>query len=286
MMTRFHDSLSELSKLRRFLFLPVGWIVLLMLAPFFAFSPFALIATAQVSTPPGVVEEKIQQWVQAKKTLAAERADWAEEKQQLKDLNAIRRTELAELQAIVTNLSSRLNAAVTKREDLEDSEKKLQTELAALEQRVVAWEQTLLPKLSALPQPLLDTLADPIARVKNRRAKPGEKVDARVRDIVFILAEISAFHHDLRIHSELREINGESREVDVLYLGLAQAFYVNKDGSFAGRGLPGSDGWTWSPSNALASDIRSAIDMARKDDAPGMIRLPIHAGKPALGEAP
>lgn len=231
------------------------------------------------TTPPNVVQEKVRQWVEAKKTLAAERASWAEEKQRLTELNTIRRAELSELQAMATNMTDRLDAAVAKRADLESTETSLKTELAAIEQRVAAWETTLRPKLATLPQPLLDTLAEPIGRLQDGVKAP---VENRMRDLVFVLAEISAFHHDVRIHRELQEIGGASREVDVLYLGLAQAFYVNKNGTLAGRGQAGPDGWTWSARNDLAADIRSAIDMSRKDRAPGMLRLPI---SPASGGA-
>lgn len=238
-------------------------------------------AFAQESTPPSVIQEKVQQWVEAKKTLAAERASWAEEQQRLTDLNQVRRAELTELQAVVTNLTDRLDAAVSKRADLEKSETTLKGELAAMEQRVAAWENALRPKLAGLPTPLRDALAEPIHRIENPK---GTAVEARVRDLVFILAETAAFHHDLRLHRELREIDGEAREVDVLYLGLAQAYYVNKSGTIAGRGTPATpatpgakaaDGWNWTARNELADDIRRAVDMARKDRAPGMVRLPI-----------
>lgn len=252
-------------------------ILLLTCAPLSAFT--------QDATPPNVIQEKVQQWVQAKKTLAAERADWAEEKQRLIDLNQIRRAELTELQAVVTNLTGRLDAAVTKRADLEKSETTLKGELAAMEQRLAAWETALRPKLATLPTPLRVSLREPIGRIESPSSKAT--VDVRVRDLVFILAETAAFHHDLRVHSELREIDGDAREVDVLYLGLAQAYYVNKSGTLAGRGTPskggskGGGGWTWTARNELAEDIRVAIDMARKDRAPGMVRLPI-----AQGDAP
>ena len=63
-------------------------------------------------------------------------------------------------------------------------------------------------------------------------------------------------------------------EVEILYLGLAVAFYVDRAGENAGTGRPGAAGWEWSADNAIAGQVRRAIDIHSKSAEPGFVELP------------
>ena len=63
--------------------------------------------------------------------------------------------------------------------------------------------------------------------------------------------------------------------VDVIYLGLAQAFYAAEQGDTAGVGRPSQAGWQWQDQPRLAKDIRAALAVERKDSPPQLISLPI-----------
>ena len=55
--------------------------------------------------------------------------------------------------------------------------------------------------------------------------------------------------------SELRKNqSGAEVQAQVIYVGLAQAYFVDPSGEFAGVGSPGEDGWKWSIKPELADE--------------------------------
>ena len=82
--------------------------------------------------------------------------------------------------------------------------------------------------------------------------------------------------------SDLREMRPDESgvvktlEVKTLYLGLGQAFFVDKKGQYAGVGKPSPEGWQWESNNDLASSISSAIAIYEGIKPPdNFIELPI-----------
>ena len=74
---------------------------------------------------------------------------------------------------------------------------------------------------------------------------------------------------------------GQRHEVEVLYLGLNQAWYVDPSDRFSGQGIPGAEGWTWKQDNRLASSVRSAIEVQTRRAVPTFVELPLANGKEA-----
>jgi len=244
-------------------------------------------AQATSATPPELVRQQISEWVKAKKILAAERAAWAEEQQQLADLNTVRRAELTQLDALLTNITSRTEQHSSRRAELAASRTRLASEQAAMTERVTAWENALRPQLARFPEPLRRRLGDTLTRLEGPAAVAGASLQGRVRDVVFVLSEATAFHHKITVDSERRALPGVGElEFDVLYLGLAQGWYVDRSGTRAGRLSPGpaeSAGWVWSEDPSIAAKVRRAIRMVQKDEAPAALALPFSAA--AVGGA-
>ena len=91
-----------------------------------------------------------------------------------------------------------------------------------------------------------------------------------LQSILSILAKAQQFDRRLTRATEIRD----GREVDVLYLGLARAFYADKKQS-AGIGEPGSDGWKWSSKPEIRTELLAAFDTLDKKRPPAMVRLPL-----------
>ena len=68
---------------------------------------------------------------------------------------------------------------------------------------------------------------------------------------------------------------GKKMTVDVVYLGLARAFYTSGAGDTAGIGTPTSNGWQWQEKPDLADEIRKTIAVHQKDSSPQLLKLPI-----------
>ncbi|NBQ65268.1 MAG: DUF3450 family protein, partial [Verrucomicrobia bacterium] len=86
-----------------------------------------------------------------------------------------------------------------------------------------------------------------------------------------------AFNSTITSVKELRTFaDGTRAEVTTVYLGLAQAYYTNSEGTLAGVGHPGPEGWVWSPENAQGKQILMAVHMLEgKEKTAAFINLPV-----------
>ena len=80
------------------------------------------------------------------------------------------------------------------------------------------------------------------------------------------------FHNSITLDTDVRTIEGAEREVDIMYLGLTQAWYVDKTGKFAGYGIPTAAGWQWKEERALAGPVRNAINIQSRQASPAQVR--------------
>jgi hypothetical protein len=62
--------------------------------------------------------------------------------------------------------------------------------------------------------------------------------------------------------------------VDVIYLGLGIAYFVDAAGEVAGMGSPGAGGWQWKLQPELGPKVRDAIAIYRSQKAAEFLGLP------------
>lgn len=231
-----------------------------------------LAAQDAATSPPAEVQEKVREWVKTKKQVASEKADWEAEKQSLGELNAIRKTEIAQIDELLAAAGTRLSDAEKQRADLLAEEEVIRAWRKAAEARITKLESGLRAQLPKFPEPLRQKIGEAIERLEN--PLPDAPLQNRCRDVIAILSEVEIFESTITVHSELRKIGADTVEVDVLYLGLAQAWYVDRSGNRAGSGQPGDSGWQWTENPAMAGRVREAIDIQRKKSPPALIALP------------
>ena len=224
------------------------------------------------------VQEKLRQWVRTRQLIGEEQADWAAEQQSLEDLMALREREVGQLDELIAAAGSRLTDAEAERSSLLEEEAALQARRTELEAKVAELEAAARQVVGAFPRPLREKLGDAIERLE-----AGEEIDTplqnRYRDVLAILIEAGSFQTRLTLDSELREIDGVRREVEVLYLGLARAYYVDRSGRHAGTGRPAEDGWQWTEAPELATEIRRTLDIYQKKGDPQLVELPVSGAK-------
>jgi hypothetical protein len=77
------------------------------------------------------------------------------------------------------------------------------------------------------------------------------------------------------VNYEVRTLaDGKPSEVKVVYVGLAQAYYVSARGE-AGIGRPSADGWKWEPSKAVADDVLVTLEILEGKHSPAFVPLPV-----------
>jgi hypothetical protein len=222
------------------------------------------------------VQEKLRQWVRTQQLISEERADWEAQKQSLADLNELRKREVANLDELIAAAGSRLTDAEDRQARLGAEEESLRARRANWEKSIDDLESAVRGLLGKFPQPLRQQLGTTIGRLES-----GEKVDTalqnRFRDVLAVLIEAKAFDSRLTLDTELRELDGKTIEVEILYLGLATAYYTDRSGNYAGTGKPASEGqgWEWHAQPNLASAIRTTIEIFQKRANPEIVELPM-----------
>jgi hypothetical protein len=98
----------------------------------------------------------------------------------------------------------------------------------------------------------------------------------RFVNVLGVLNEVSKFNGDITVRSELRPLpDGSSAEVQLLYVGLGQAYYATSDGGSAGVGRPGAEGWIWESADEHAPGIAEAIAILKNEQVPAYVPLPV-----------
>lgn len=239
-------------------------------------APGAAQENAEPAAPPTAaeVQEKVRQWVRTQQLVSEEESDWQAQKQALADLGEIREREISQLDEVIAAAGARLTDAESRRAALNAEEESLRERRAELEKEIVALENSALSLLPGFPPPLREKIEDAAGRLeaKDRNRNPLQN---RYRDVLAVLVEAGSFNSRLTHDIDLREVDGRSIEVEVLYLGLARAFYTDRSGRICGTGQPGAAGWTWTLQPKLAASIRQTIDIFQKQASPEMVRLPM-----------
>lgn len=221
---------------------------------------------------PLVVREKVREWVRTQQLISEEQSDWEAEKASLTDLNELRKKEITRLDEILAAAGDRATDAVEQKASLVAESESLKAARSEFSKTIDGLEAQVKALIPFLPAPLLEKVDESIALLEATDRPP---LQDRYRAVVALLREAVNFQNQFTLHSEMREIEGQSREVQVLYLGLARAFYVDRGGVTAGIGTPTAEGWTWEEKNPLAPSIAETIAVYQKSAAPKLVQLPL-----------
>ncbi len=218
------------------------------------------------------VRTGLKQWVLTKQMISREQAGWEEQQQTLTDLNGVRQREIKHLGEFTKTAGVRIAEIEKKRKQFSEEEAQLKKWRRDLKAQITKLENELRPLLVIFPAPLRSKMAEVIGRFETADAQ--EPLQHRTRDVLLLMQAYLNFQNTITLDTDIRSIDGEDREVDVLYMGLTQAWYVDQTGEYSGYGMPGLKGWTWTEEPALATSIRQAIAIQSRQATPAFVRLP------------
>jgi hypothetical protein len=215
-------------------------------------------------------------WIETQQIISRERNDWSQAKEILQGrVDLIGRevgvlTErIAQTQSAITE-SDQERATLTHRLDaLKNTSGELDSAVAALEERI----RTLLTKL---PDPLAAKLLPLVERMPVGEAVSRISTAERFQNVLGILNELNRANSEITVSYEVRKLDdGSSTEVQVIYIGLAQGYYLSPRGD-AGVGRPGADGgWVWTADTSIADEILLAIEVIQGKHPPTFVPLPL-----------
>lgn len=237
-----------------------------------AFAALWMPLQADEAAPAAIVQTKVSEWIKTLQLVGEEKTAWEMEKQTLTDLNAIRKSEIEKLDEFVRLAEDRVKELDERRSSFAKEEEDMKQWRRGLEQRLGPLEDELRPLAKVFPLPLREKVEEAVIRLEE--GDPEASLQNRTRDVLLIVQAMLEFHNSLSWDNEIREIDGERREVGILYLGLSRAYYVDQTGKYAGYGAPGPDGWQWVESPKIADSVRLAIDVLRTNVPPKFVALP------------
>ncbi len=223
--------------------------------------------------PAKEVQGKLEQWVKTRQLISEESAAWSAEKATLANLNEVRSRESKQLDEFIAAAGTRIAEVDEQRAALAKDETGLKTWRAEMEKQVAALEKRIAPLLRRFPPPLHRKVEEAAIRLES--PDPEAPLQNRARDILLVLQAYLDFQNTLTVDSDIREIDGSRREVSILYMGMAQAWYVDIDGKYSGYGIPSDSGWSWTEDNSFAPQVRAAIDIQTRHVTPTFVTLPL-----------
>lgn len=221
----------------------------------------------------GKVQVELKQWVLTRQLIARENSNWQSEQETLSDLNEVRQREIGQLKEFSEAAGKRIDEIDKQRKKIVAEESELKVWRRSLKSQVTLLESELRPLISLFPVPLRAKVEESLARIEEPDAE--RPLQNRMRDVLLVMQEYLNFHNTITLDADIRAIDGEDREIEVLYMGLTQAWYVDQTGQYSGYGVPGSDGWVWTEAPALATAVRQAIAIQSRQATPAFVRLPI-----------
>jgi hypothetical protein len=216
----------------------------------------------QAANTPEAARDTLGKWVETNQLMSKERSDWKIEASILKDTEQLLSNELLRLTQALEDLNDSATAADQERSQLAEQKEARAAAAQRVQARLGSLEQQLTAILPALPAALVDPIKPLIRRLPSDPAATTLSIGERVQTLVGMLSQAEKFNSTLTITSESRQIKGGPLiEVRTLYWGLAQAYFVDQSGDYAGIGVPTQNGWEWTRVDSAGPEIQRLFEV-------------------------
>jgi hypothetical protein len=214
-------------------------------------------------------------WIETQQIISKETREWNQNKEILASrIDVVKQESLALESKIKLAEAQALESAQKKSELLTENEK-LKEQAQNLAVSINLMERDVRRILRRAPEFIQARLKPLAERIPADPATTKVSIAERFQNVLGILNDLNKANNETTVNFEVRNLSdGKPSEVRVLYIGLAQAYYLSAKDE-AGIGRPGPDGWVWEPSNAIADRIRLALDVIASKQQPAFVALPV-----------
>ena len=225
-------------------------------------------------------QDRLKKWVETRQLTSEEAANWLQEKESLQQSIDLFKSESDKLKGEIKEVQDQESNYAQEFSDLEKENESLKTTIQTIATSIGAAEKRVVELKSRLPQPLLEKLEPFLNRIPEDPSKTKLSASERAQTIVGILSEVDKFQSSITVVGELRKNqSGSEIQVQTLYLGLSQAYFVNQQGDFAGTGVPSVSGWDWKIESALAGKIKKLIGIYENTVPAEFLSIPFQASR-------
>ncbi|MCC5022329.1 MAG: DUF3450 family protein [Candidatus Synoicihabitans palmerolidicus] len=233
---------------------------------------------AESDNPLAHARDTYKEYIEIRKIIGEETTEWTTQKQTLGDMISVLKAEIGELAKKMATLSDSATSADQKRAELNEALDSAQATSASFDDTVADLEARVATLAPSLPEPLAIELKPLLARLPDDSSKTRLSYSQRLQTIIGILAQTDKFNTDVKYVSEVKDVGGQTLEVQTLYLGLATALFTDSAGEYAGYGSPTPSGWTWQAvqgEEALA--VNKAVEVYLSRQSPEFVSVPLKA---------
>ena len=220
----------------------------------------------------------IEKWVQTRQLIAKRSADWRVEQENIsQSIGLLQREidllkgEIDKSEQVDTEADAEKKRITLTLEDLKKANKVVDAALWGMERQALAL-------MARFPNPLKDRISNVRLRIPlEKEDLRGRSAAERMQNVVAMLNEADRFNSAITLAIEVRkDAGGKDRQVQVLYLGLGQAYYADQGGTFAGTGVAGAEGWDWTVNAELGPTIRKVIDIYENERSAEFVPVPVN----------
>ena len=206
-----------------------------------------------------------QELVQSRQVIADTQALWLKQKQSLFDTIDLLNLEIELLETRIADTEAESTQAERDRIRLNGEIEELKEASAVIATVIRELEARILKLVNALPSEIKGKLDRLTNRIPDRNT-PENRIRAslgeRMQNIVGLLNQLEVFNNGVHVLTEPRKVDGNNITIQVLYIGLAKAYYVNKEQGVAGYGsVDTENGWTWTEDPSIADAVTTAIQV-------------------------
>ena len=237
----------------------------------------APVAVQPPAAKPSLEETRLTltKWIETQQIISKERNDWQQGKEILQGRIELVGKEVAMLKEKIALSQAAVVESNTKRDQLIAENDLLKSSTAQLANAVTAMEDQIRKLSKLMPDPVAARLGPLLQRIPIDPANTRVSTAERFQNVLGILTELNKVNSELAVTYEIRTLaDGSSSEVQVLYIGLAQAYYISPRGE-AGIGRPTEDGWKWEPAPATSESILMALEIIQGKHTPTFVPLPM-----------
>ena len=225
--------------------------------------------------------EVIKQYVDTRQEIARVKNEWKSYQELTQRRIDLYNREIEQLRNSITEAEAQTTQAERKIAEIRQDISVLRQANDIVATALPAMEVKLRELYQYFPRPLKKK----VERLVQQLGKSRQASD-RMAILIGILNEVDKFNAEFNFDTDEKTLpSGETKLVDVLYLGLAVAYYSDKDGEIAGIGVPGEGGWVWTERNDLAPAIRDAVLYYNGDIKPALlVDLPVEIKNFTIGK--
>lgn len=225
--------------------------------------------------------ETLAQWIETQRIISQEESSWKTSKLTLEGRVALVQQELDGYTGRIARSNKDVTAEDTRKATLQRELDSAKAAPVALTEAAGQLEAKVRALKGVLPDPVFKKVEALYQRIPDDPKTTKVSLAERFQNILGILNEADKANNDMIVLSEVREVAGaKPTEVETVYVGLAQAYFVNSDRDFAGVGRPVNGKWEWKRMDEIAGEVAEVLAVMSTKSKPKFVHLPARIDLP------